>query len=518
MLRRRPSCEVASGPRPLWLTARGLRSFPRRQLALSARSTILPPVNAPRRSSREWCSTPTHLIMLLVASGLACASPPREIKAPEPRPPASAPPPASSTEPPPNGPDTLSCSNGSPPKIVSEVLHEDEAIVVSSCVDTHGVRDGEHRQQTYGGLRNSLLLGHFKDGRRVGTWTLWLSDPSCHEHTRCPPHLMSAENTFDDDGLLDGETRVWSDTGQLLLDEHFAKGARRGSYREYYPSGRPRVQGTFADGKTTKLPELHLADVSDYLVKDWLPASSPFRGTSVPVGTWRFWLEDGTLQSVRSFDPEGNPEGPFCRRDECVDVTNGTGTVDLENDGEDGWRVWEHFTLRDRLLDGTVETKRIDGPKPHLLARSVYRMGQLDGLDEAWDPDGKLLRRQTYREGILDGPSFERTTASQPGEELTTEGRYCHGLKCGVFRERSSSGEHSEDVYRTQPDSYEELISSRRWDKNGVLVERWSEAESRRFLHAQCLAALRRGDCCELGSDPPPNAAVCHKSEALFRH
>lgn len=412
--------------------------------------------------------------------------------------------------------DRLRCPDDAAPKIFHAMDEDSERFVRASCVDGNGSLDGPYREITWGRpktQRASLLLGQMRNGYRVGQWSRVLVDHDCDDILTCGHGTPAGEQTFDDKELLDGQTRQWSDTGQLVLDAHYAHGVRSGGYRTWYPSGRPRVEGRFADDKDPKLPALHFAEVETYLLPGSERRQAPLDSSkkSVPVGVWRWWGEDGALSAVRSFDADGNPEGRFCRRQECTEVTNGTGDIDLEYGDKNGLRGRQTLTLKDRRLEGTTEDRRIDASDGglRLVARSHFRHGQLHGVDEAWDERGKLQRRQRYRDGVLDGPSLERSSAGDvvDAEEITTEGQFCNGLRCGRLVRRSSSGAHEEEVYA--PKGSELPAAFRRWDKRGVLVEHGSEAESRRYLHAQCLAALQRGECCEHDVDAPPNAPVC---------
>jgi antitoxin component YwqK of YwqJK toxin-antitoxin module len=264
-------------------------------------------------------------------------------------------------------------------------------------------------------------------------------DPACRART-------VVEQSYDEEGRLDGPNRGWTETGQLVLEETFVHGVRIGRHRAWYPDGRPREDGTFAAG-VAPIEGRPLVDPPAPSVLASEPPS-PGRGgdawvgdgrKNVPVGVWKAWGPDGSLRSERTFDEQGNPEGRFCEAGVCSEITAGTGAVVLPYG--DGGAL--RFDLRDHALDGVFELREMAEGKL-VVERHRDRRGKLEGASERWY-GGKLTWRWTYQAGVLDGPSFEDIDNPE-GREIT-RGRNCQGHKCGTWTTTVDHRMQNQEIY-----------------------------------------------------------------------
>jgi antitoxin component YwqK of YwqJK toxin-antitoxin module len=168
--------------------------------------------------------------------------------------------------------------------------------------------------------------------------------------------------------------------------------AADGKYREYYPSGKPFVEGQFKEGRQT-------GDWTYYYDNGQVNRKSTYADGKLD-GAWEIHREDGSLQSKRGFK-DGVRDGEWITYD-----STGKQPISEEhyaNGKEDGvWKVWypngklkQQATFKTGKRDGTSAEWNDKGDK---LIEAEYADGKLNGTATRYLPDGKTLT-QTYKDG-----------------------------------------------------------------------------------------------------------------------
>lgn len=106
--------------------------------------------------------------------------------------------------------------------------------------------------------------GTLMHGKRTGTWEF--RDPSARRETSYR------------EGVMHGSSRIWSASGQLLVEGAYVDGQADGDFRSWHPNGTPRELGRFAHGRK--------------------------------VGRWQTWFDNGAAEVVETYD-NGVLSGPY---------------------------------------------------------------------------------------------------------------------------------------------------------------------------------------------------------------
>jgi hypothetical protein len=365
----------------------------------------------------------------------------------------------------------------------------------SWCERADGVVDGPFVRLVHDRTTRQLELvyGQYWSGRPGG---MWIADAVATRTSPRPVRL--AEQSYDNDGRLDGADRAWDGSGEIVLDETFEHGVRVGAY-----AARDPYDGTVASGELargTPLPaDLHLVDLVEprplapgKLGCGTIQFTPPDLGASVPVGAWRETYADGSLVWTRQFDRAGRPDGAFC---EIAD--NKARTCTLANAGT-----------------GTLRVSFADVGSPRAELELELQDGQLHGRLREWhwrDDKRRLVAERHYKHGQLDGSIFERGNDEAWGE-FELRGSYCAGSKCGAWTTTTPSKRRGIDDYSRDG----VVLAHRMWDDHGDLADHWTKREldyyergelppeEKRRKHRACLESLAHGGgCCELDADPP---------------
>ena len=158
------------------------------------------------------------------------------------------------------------------------------------------------------------------------------------------PTIVTRENLpekYDDGKTIRVEREV-----AHYSDNNFAAD---GKYREYYPDGKPFVEGQFKEGRQT--------------------------------GDWTYYFENGQVNRKATY-VDGKPNGSW-------EVHRDDGTLSAKRGFKDGVRDGEWITY-----DST-------GKQP--LAEEHYTNGKEDGVWKVWFPNGKLKKQVTFKNGKREG-------------------------------------------------------------------------------------------------------------------
>jgi antitoxin component YwqK of YwqJK toxin-antitoxin module len=181
------------------------------------------------------------------------------------------------------------------------------------------------------------------------------------------------------------------------------KGLKHGSWKGVYEeSKRPRYQGTFEHGKET--------------------------------GMFTYYddTKEGAVIATREFNPKDNSAYTIIYNQKKNKVSEGK-TVNKLHEGE-----WKYYHQNSKVLM-TIEN---------------YKNGKLEGVLQAFYPDGKIAEETTYKNGVKNGPYKKYTTKGIVLEESTykngeldgkavfrwsdgqvvSEGTFVNGLKKGIWK------------------------------------------------------------------------------------
>jgi antitoxin component YwqK of YwqJK toxin-antitoxin module len=168
--------------------------------------------------------------------------------------------------------------------------------------------------------------------------------------------------------------------------------AADGKYREYYPSGKPFIEGQFKEGR-------QVGDWTYYFENGQVNRKSTYNDGK-PNGSWEVHREDGTLSAKRGFK-DGVRDGDWITYD-----STGKQPISEEHyvsGKEDGdWKVWypngklkQQATFKNGKREGTSAEWNDKGEK---LIEAEYADNKLNGTATRYLPDGKKVT-QTYKDG-----------------------------------------------------------------------------------------------------------------------
>lgn len=213
---------------------------------------------------------------------------------------------------------------------------------------------------------------------------IYLDEPE----TPPPPTVVDRQRATSN--YPDGKLR-WEREVARLSDNHFVAD---GYYREYYPDGKPFVEGTYKNGRQV--------GVWTYWHNNGTKSRQVTYKNGMPDGSWESHRADGTLEAKRSFK-DGKREGEWI-------VYDDTGKQPLREehyangkpDGE--WKLWfpsgklnRQISFKNGKRDGLAVEYREDGSK---ALEGTYANGKLQGTTTLWSTDGRKVI-QEYEGGRL---------------------------------------------------------------------------------------------------------------------
>jgi antitoxin component YwqK of YwqJK toxin-antitoxin module len=182
-----------------------------------------------------------------------------------------------------------------------------------------------------------------------------------------PPTLVNRQTIKDEyeDGKLRSERQV-----ARFSDNHFEAD---GMYREFYPDGKPFVEGTFVRGRQH--------------------------------GEWTYYYDNGQVNRKATYK-NGQPDGAW-------EVFRADGTLAAKRGFSDGLRHGQWV-----LYDAT-------GKKP--LREETYDRGKLNGQFKLWFPSGQLRQQVGFKLGERDGMTVEWTEKGDKRAEIPYVAGKPHG-------------------------------------------------------------------------------------------
>ena len=225
------------------------------------------------------------------------------------------------------------------------------------------------------------------DGVRITPYTgppIYLDEPEIVAE----PTIVRTQ-TFNEE-YDDGSKRVEREVAHYS-DNHIEA---HGRYREFYPNGKPFVEGQFREGRQH-------GEWTFYHDNGQLNRKATFNNGQ-PDGAWDVHRADGSLAAKRSFR-NGQRHGEWTTYDQT-----GTKPLRIEQytDGKpDGvWKIYfpsgaqrQQLGFKDGALDGTSIEWDDKGVK---RAEVSYAEGKLHGARTLWLADGRTIVQQ-YENGRL---------------------------------------------------------------------------------------------------------------------
>jgi antitoxin component YwqK of YwqJK toxin-antitoxin module len=209
-----------------------------------------------------------------------------------------------------------------------------------------------------------------------------------------PPTISRREVTTDK--YEDGKIRVERQVAKFS-DEHFESD---GFYREFYPDGKPFIDGQFVRGR------------QDGQWTYWYDNGQTNRKVSFRNGqlhgAWEIYQRNGSLLATREYD-NGLRHGQWVTYDQ-------TGQQPLREEhydkgtSEGVWKTWypngklqREVTIKGGVRHGVATEWADDGKK---VSEATWVEGKLDGAATVWRSDGKKVLRQ-YKNGALVSEKIE---------------------------------------------------------------------------------------------------------------
>lgn len=170
--------------------------------------------------------------------------------------------------------------------------------------------------------------------------------------------------------------------------------AADGKYREYYPDGKPFIEGQFKEGR-------QIGDWTYYFDNGQVNRKAIYVDGKAN-GSWEVHREDGTLAAKRGFK-DGIRDGDWITYD-------ATGKQPLSE---------EHYA--DGKEDGTWKVYYPDGK---LKVQVSFKNGKPEGTRSEWNDKGEKLMDSEYAAGKLNGATTRYFPDGKKTTQIYKDGRF----------------------------------------------------------------------------------------------
>lgn len=197
---------------------------------------------------------------------------------------------------------------------------------------------------------------------------------------------------------------VYNDNG-LLLSEGLVDeaGNSNGRWKDYYPDGKLKAEGTYTDNRRTGMWKFYSAGSKVEQTGSY--------SSGRPDGLWKWYYDNGSVLREEEYF-QGRRDGLLTEYSPTGDILTQGEYSDDERNGE--WK----FTSGDFTELGK------------------YILGLKDGEWKAWYPDGKLRFRGSYSQGNPDGQHLYY----HENGKLREEQNYRMGLRHKTWRKFDEEG------------------------------------------------------------------------------
>ncbi len=246
--------------------------------------------------------------------------------------------------------------------------------------------DGEVavKQMTYqegGALKSETDLGSAPEGSKG--FELWKTENVPHGPSVVLfPNGQIEQLAFYEQGLLEGEVKVFSEEGKLRAVARFHQGVREGSSIAYYPEGDKAEEMQYREGKI-------VGDLIRYYPKEVRAALIPHQNGE-KQGTALEWHPNGGLKSTRHFrDDKLHSDG----KNPAVVLYDAMRNMVEIQDFEKGEPVGSHI----KYHPGGKESYRVS-----------YQNGKKQGREQFFSDKGALIGEGNYQSGIPKGTHWKK--------------------------------------------------------------------------------------------------------------
>ncbi len=247
--------------------------------------------------------------------------------------------------------------------LVLTMLYDNGSLVKSNVEDTQDIEvvnkyDSDNKLIYNGPFRNNIPVGvhrEYKDGKVINAYS------------------------YNDVGLRISEG---------IVDE---SGNRNGRWKDFYPDGKVKAEGTYTDNRQTGIWKFYSPDGK-------LEQTGNFNNGR-PDGLWKWYYENGAVLREEEYF-QGQRDGAFTEYSETGDIISQGQFSDGERDGD--WKFKSgDFTEEGKyiigLRDGQWKAYYSNGT---LKFKGNFIQGNPDGLQTFYYEDGKVKEEQYYKMGI----------------------------------------------------------------------------------------------------------------------
>lgn len=215
-------------------------------------------------------------------------------------------------------------------------------------------------------------------------------------------------------GILEGISTEYDETGKILKSTEYmggyvigegvvlADGTKDGAWREFYPDGALKAEGSYQEGKKT-------GNWTYYHPNGNKEQAGQYNKQGAPAGTWRWYFENGNLRKEESY-LNGKLDGLFEEFDETGNLLSAGEYLDGNEDGP--WIL----SLGDFCYKGTFRDGQRTGLwTGHYLVDNgtgkdsipAFRGGFIEDLQDGkhtlWWDNGKVREEGEYIMGKKEG-------------------------------------------------------------------------------------------------------------------
>ena len=193
----------------------------------------------------------------------------------------------------------------------------------------------------------------------------------------------------------------------LLLSEGITdmEGRRQGKWKEFYPSGELKSEGSYKNSN-------RVGDWKFYFPDKTIEVSGSYDSKGRQDGEWQWYYANGQLMRSETFE-NGVPEGELTEYNEEGEIVAQGNFVEGSEEG--------HWIFRHNLI-------REEGD---------YFDGMRTGLWKTWFDDGKVASEIEYDQDLMNG----RYTIYYENHVIKCTGRYTSGERDGMWYEYLDNGE-----------------------------------------------------------------------------
>ncbi|HMZ48638.1 MAG TPA: toxin-antitoxin system YwqK family antitoxin, partial [Flavobacteriales bacterium] len=309
-----------------------------------------------------------------------------------------------------------------------------------------------------GGKKNGLTRKFGEDGSLVSEEPFVNDVKEGEARTYYPNGALHERSSFKQ-GVEDGKAYEYATDGRIItiydhragmlrsketLNRFDEQGWKQGFWREYWPNGKPKLEGRYVDDKRQGI-------FKEYDVNGALKTMEKFDQDEIMkdaeevkmLAIKNTYHSSGKVASIGSYSKDGKKEGLFRNFGEDGKPTTAAiyqsgqkmseGAVNDVGALQGNWT--EYYGSGEKRAEGGYKDGKKDGPWTfyHRTGEVEQRGNYVNGLPQGewvwFFPSGARHREEHYRKGKEDGASVEYDSTGA----VITQGEYIDGLKDGPW-------------------------------------------------------------------------------------